>query len=274
MEVGCTLNHEKINIIAFADDVFLLSPSLKGLQAMTDKILRCFNNIKLSVNVDKSKYIIFKRKKNMKYSNTLKLDNIQIERVSNLKYLGVFLNENFDLAPECDRVLRKFLIQFNCLYQKFNFLPTNILSYLFKTYCTSFYGINTWFGGSARVSDMNKVEVAYHKAVKKVARMDIWQSNHEACEKIGVNVFKHLLSRRLLRFYANVVNSSCKLIRRMNLYLMLNSKLYGTISNRMSNMYGIINFIGNDKAALNARIFFVERNEPRSTYVYQPDESS
>ena len=55
---------------------------------------------------------------------------------------------------------------------------------------------------------------------------------------------------------------------------MLNSKLYGTISNRMSNMYGIINFIGNDKAALNARIFFVERNEPRSTYVYQPDEPS
>ena len=60
----------------------------------------------------------------------------------------------------------------------------------------------------------------------------------------------------------------------MNLYLTLNSELYRTISNRMYNMYGINNFVGNDKAALNARIFFIERNEPRSTYVYQPDEPS
>ena len=94
MQFGCTLNHEKINIIAFADDIFLLAPSFKGLQAMTDEILRCFSNIKLSINVDKSKYMVFKRKKNIKYSNTLKLDNIQIERVSNLKYLGVFLRED------------------------------------------------------------------------------------------------------------------------------------------------------------------------------------
>ena len=98
LKIGCTLNYEKLNIIAFADDIFLLAPSLKGLQTMTDEILQYFNNIKLSVNVDKSKYLVFKRKKNINFANTLKLDNMQIERVSNLKYLGVFLNENLDLA--------------------------------------------------------------------------------------------------------------------------------------------------------------------------------
>ena len=42
---------------------------------------------KLSLNVVKSKYIIFKKKENITYSLTLKIDNVDIEQVTDLHFL-------------------------------------------------------------------------------------------------------------------------------------------------------------------------------------------
>ena len=78
-------------------------------------------------------------------SSDIYLNNCSIERVSILKYLGVHLSEDLDIKADCDRVVKSFLRQFNSMYNKFNFLPTEVLSFLFKTYTTSFYGINLWF---------------------------------------------------------------------------------------------------------------------------------
>ena len=35
---------------------------------------------------------------------------------------------------------------------------------------------------------MNKISVAYHKAIKNVLNMNTWDSNHLACEILGVNL--------------------------------------------------------------------------------------
>ena len=44
---------------------------------------------------------------------------------------------------------------------------------------------------------MNKISVAYHKAIKNVLNMNTWDSNHLACEILGVNLFKHFQAKRI-----------------------------------------------------------------------------
>ena len=213
MSIECSLKSEKMNIVAFADDIFILSPSSKGLQTMADVAIGMFHDLNLSIKPGKSKYIFFKHKKNISDSGTINLNGLPLEKVPIIKYLGIFITENLDLSADCDRILSKFLRQFNSMYQKFNFLPENILSFLFKTYCSSFYGLNLWFEELAKVGCVKKLEIAYHKAVKRVAKMDVWQSNHEACEKIGVSTFKHFLSIRLIKYYFSVLNAKCQSIK-------------------------------------------------------------
>ena len=42
-----------------------------------------------------------------------------------------------------------------------------------------------------------------------------WDSNHVACETIDVNIFEHLLNKWLLKFYFDVINSICTVVRNL-----------------------------------------------------------
>ena len=272
LDIGCRMNGENLNIVAYADDVILLSPSLKGLQDLINRISLLFTDLCLKINVDKSKYIMFKHRKTNSdaLSCTVLLNGSPLERIKELKYLGVILTENLDLSADTDRILKSFLAQFNGVYQKFHFLPRYLLSFLFKTYATSFYGLNIWFEEIIKNKDVRKVEVAYHKAVKKIAGLNVWNSNHLACELVGVNIFRHLLSRRLLNFYFSAINTKCRMINNLKYHFMLTSKLYSTLKLYFRSLYDVDCLLGNDRSALIARIYFVERNEPRSNHVYEP----
>ena len=100
--------------------------------------------------------------------------------------------------------------------------------------------------------------------------MHVWESNHAACEKIDVNIFKHLLNKRLLKFYFNLINSRCTAIQNLRYYFMLNSFLYLRVSMIFENSYNVSGLCRNDKMALLSRVDFVERNEPRSNHIYDP----
>ena len=46
---------------------------------------------------------------------------------------------------DSDRVLNKFLRQYNSMYHRFNFASREVIYHLFKTYSSSFYGIELWY---------------------------------------------------------------------------------------------------------------------------------
>ena len=87
-------------------------------------------------------------------------------------------------------MINSFLSQFNAIYHKFEFLPSNILVFLFKIYTNSFYGIKMWFEERIKQGDLKKFFILYHKAIKRLAGMHAResQSNHALCEKIDVNI--------------------------------------------------------------------------------------
>ena len=45
--------------------------------------------------------------------------------------------------------------------------------------------------------NMNKISVAYHKAIKFVLNMNTWDSNHLTCEILGGNLYRHLQAKRM-----------------------------------------------------------------------------
>ena len=269
-KIGCQLKGIQTNIVAFADDILLMCPSKTGLQYLVDLVSSIFDRLCLKLNANKSKYIVFRHESNLNFFGDICIDNSPVERVSVLKYLGVLLSEDFKIKADCDRALKSFFKQFNSMYNKFNFLPIEVLSFLFKTYATSFYGIHLWFEQRILKTDTKKLEVAYHKAIKKVVGLEVWRSNHDACEKMGIDVFKHLLSKRMINFYFSAISSNCRMFRKLKYHFMLSSQLYRFLKHRFLNLYQINEILGNDKNALLSRVGYVQRNEPRSNYVYEP----
>ena len=153
--------------------------------------------------------------------------------------------------------------QFNSLYYKFSYADRDVLAFLFRTYTSSFYAIENWNFGTSSYP-IRKISVAYHKAVKRVSGMNVWQSNHDACKVAGVNTFKHLYAKRRVNFLFSLRDSKSPCLTSLRYYLCFQSFIRNQIVDYFRDVYEVPNLLENPLCAIRARIDFVERNEPSS----------
>ena len=166
---------------------------------------------------------------------------------------------------DVDRIMNAFLRQFNGMFSKFSFLNFNARCFLFNSFCSSFYGMETWVE-TLREYQLKKISVAYHKAVKRVGGFEVWNSNHDACEAVGVLLFRHLWAKRLLFFWHRLCLSRSPCTANLRYYFASKSCLYAKIDALFSDKYDIKVAL-NPLCAINSRIYFVQKHEPRSYYV-------
>ena len=255
--------------MAYADDIILLAPSSSGLQILLNRLCELLHGLCLPINIDKSVYIVFRGRKCIRSEAVVTLSGLDLKRVSECKYLGVVFSENLScIDKDMDRVLNSFLAQFNSMYQKFSFLDRHIVYFLFKTYTSSFYGVEMWYNGLKNDRTLHKLSVGYHKAVKKIAGLNPWDGNHGACEEVGVDIFKHLQAKRMISLYFKTMNSENRFLHDMRYYFRFASAIKIEIENFFEKNYGITRLSSNPKCAIMARIDFIQRHEPRSCYVY------
>ena len=176
-----------------------------------------------------------------------------------------FLPHNGNIYFDIDRVINSFLKQFNGMYSKFSFTDKQVLYHLLKTFTSSFYGIDVWFE-KLTLTQLSKISVAYHKAVKRICGLNVWDSNHIACEIVGVRTFKHLLANRLLCFWKKMSESRSPCISVLKYYFKFNSKIYEKLHKMFQEQYSV-DILRNPLCALKERISFVQRTEPRSFYM-------
>ena len=144
--------------------------------------------------------------------------------------LGDILTEDLTLKDDIQRATNAFLRQFNGFYSKFSFLNGSELYYLFKTFSTSFYGANLWFEAKFSTNLIRNISVSYHKAVKKTAGLKPWDSNHQACTTVQINIFQHLWIKRMVNHFFSLVNSENTIIKGLKYYFYMQSNFKNFLS--------------------------------------------
>ena len=107
--------------------------------------------------------ILFK-KSNCDY-NTLTLDNKLLKRVNSKKFLGFYLDEASYYKEDVKHCMLSFNKQFFALYRKLNFLESENLLYLFKSYCLSFYSATNWYNTDNCKAEFRTLQTLYHKHI-------------------------------------------------------------------------------------------------------------
>ena len=195
---GCFLGINKINILAYADDLVLLSPTSSGLQVLLNKIESFLDRLKLNVNVDKTVSMIFNRKKNLSDISFL-FNGRVLSKVLKYKYLGCILSTDLTDEEDIERSFKSFNKSFGCILRKFNSVDTEILYSLFNTYCVLFYGVemcNRFYS----TKYYRKINVSYHASLKNILKVPRFYSNHFVCCVLNAFTFENLLNFRQLRF--------------------------------------------------------------------------
>jgi hypothetical protein len=143
--IGCHVNYKYFGVIAYADDIVLMSATVEGLNLQL-QICACWSKEnQIEFNSSKSFVICFANRKN-KWPAGVQipafLDGNLIPTASEVIHLGRILTYDLDDSSELIRVARSFNKQFHSFHCRFvginNF---QLLKHIFNSFCTSFYGL-------------------------------------------------------------------------------------------------------------------------------------
>ena len=97
---GLTLLESEVKCLLFPDDLVLLSPTKEGLQQHLDLMHRLCQTWALTVNLSKTKIMVFQKRQDHKYK--FHIDTVALEHTKYYTYLGLNIS-----ATSCARSERQ-----------------------------------------------------------------------------------------------------------------------------------------------------------------------
>ena len=86
---GLDLDHFRLFLLMYADDIVLLSETAEGLQNGLNCMFQYCQKWKLSVNTQKTKVMIFRKGGILRRNETFKYGDYELEVLSKFSYLGI-----------------------------------------------------------------------------------------------------------------------------------------------------------------------------------------
>ena len=172
------LNNIAIPYIQFADDLVLLATTAADLQRGMNNLLDyCKRNV-LSVNISKTKAMIFH--KGRKPKHTFFLDNQEIEQVSSFVYLGFTFTTQLSFSKHVSSINAKAASKCGFLFSKILTpnIPLHVALDLFNCYVLPSYryGLSLWLGRASEAS-MCALNAVFSKFLKRYLGVNYHTSN-------------------------------------------------------------------------------------------------
>lgn len=210
----------RIFLLLYADDTILLAESANDLQIMLNKFDEYCTDWKLSVNIDKTKVMVFekaKRKRNMRFM----LRGEELQLTDSYNYLGLLIryNCNFNLSKK--KLVEQSQKALYALYYKLRNvnIPSDLQFRLFDCMVAPIllYGSEIW--GHENVDMIEKVHLSF---LKRVLNVRSTTPNYMVYGETGRFPLKINIKTKLLCFWSRLVQSSSNKLSGILYQLMYN----------------------------------------------------
>jgi hypothetical protein len=207
--VGCWINGEYLGIAGYADDNFLISPTLEGLQEMLNTCDEYAkeHHLNFSTNKDpkksKTKCMAFLQK-DRKLKN-MKLAGNNLPWVESGKHLGVKIENSIDgLKQDMMEKRGQFINTNNTLMQEFYFAHPDTKVTLNSIYNSHFTGAPLW---DLFCREATMIENSWNVAIRKMLNID-FQTHRYLIEPLSCRRhIKFSLLKRFLTFIEKIKDS-------------------------------------------------------------------
>ena len=185
--VGCYISGVSANNLGYADDMTLLSPSVKGLRSLIQICEAYANKFDIVFNAIKTVCMIFKGKKaNIQRIPRVQLNNRNIIFVSVHTYLGHVICSDMSDDEDIERQRRAFCVRANMLLRLFKLCTPEVKKMLFAAYCKNIYCCHLWV--NFRSKAMNKLKVMYNNVWRRLLGVPTF------CSASAMFVTSHVMS--------------------------------------------------------------------------------
>ena len=194
----------KLFVLLYADDTIILAENEIELQLALNKVYEYCMMFKLSVNITKTKIIVFSRGK-VRRAPTFHYGTHVVEVVSDYVYLGITMNYN----NKYEKAIRKQLdqgrkAQFSLLVKTKKLeLPIDIQCNLFEklVFLIMLYGCEIW---GTQPQDM--LEIFYRKFILKIVYLRPSTPSCMVYGEVGKLPLQVTIDKRLMSFWLRLLN--------------------------------------------------------------------
>ena len=259
---GCRLGLKRMNVLAYADDIVLLANTKDQLDIPYGILNLGMEERKLSINKNKTKYMIFNKKSDIILNSIgLKQDNFEI--VSEYKYLGHMIQENLSDVNDVNFRLSSFYGNFNWVYRNLRNISSDILYFLLKSFYTKEYGLMIWnLGEITNKSCFKPFTVAYSNALKKIHDVPVSTSSQALAEIFNHLLFYHFVTFIQIRYFKRILRFFNPILKILNINNK-NGYLYRSVNKRVKDIYNC-DIMLNDLDTLKSRAFWVQNHETQT----------
>ena len=211
-DLGCHLSNCYVGCVLYADDIVLLSASNQMLQRMLDACIEECQRLKLTFNDKKSTYIIIGPTFNVGMNNILTICHQQMQRVEQIKYLGIHILSSRTFSVNLEIGRKKFYSAVNALYFHCKLASEPVKLNLYENYCLPLllYGLE---GISLTAQQIQCFNVCWNNVYRRIFGYRQWESVKQIMWYMGRLDFVRLYEMRRFSFIKKIVSSHNSVIQ-------------------------------------------------------------
>ena len=162
---------------------------------------------KLSLNIAKTKYnmVFHISKRNVIYPN-LKVNNNNIERVTEINFLGVILHSHMTWIKHINHISKKIARSIGILYRLRNVYPESVLVTIYNTLVPPNFYYCLFLWGSV-VKENHLLHLLQKKALRIITNIDYLAHTEPICKKLRILKISDLFSVALWKFYYKLMDN-------------------------------------------------------------------
>ena len=207
------LASSKLAFYLFADDtnIYYEAESLTKLQCVVNKELKkvkmWLDVNKLSLNIDKTNFVIFKSPQHFSpETTTIRFGNLPVKQTCYVKFIGVLLDENLSWKYHLTELSKKLARTCGMFFKVRHFLPINVLICLYNSLFSPFlqYGILVW--GLTYETYINPVFLLQKRVVRAISFVHFTAPSSPIFSDLKILKLHDLFQLKLLSFVYDLVN--------------------------------------------------------------------
>ena len=199
----------KIFIILYADDNVIMAESEDGLQQALSIFEQYCNEWKLKVNTQKTKIVVFSKRK-YKVRRKLKLYDVELETVDSYSYLGILFNYNGNFCVARKKLMEQANKALYALYSKLRNLtiPIDLQLKLFDSLIAPIlvYACEVW--GFENKQGIEKLHLQF---CKKILNLRNNTPNYMIYGELGRFPIEIVIKLRMVNYWNSLLDSNNKL---------------------------------------------------------------
>ena len=237
--VSLRISQLKAKYFTFADDTVLMycgdHEELLTV-IVNDDLHKYYNwllNQNLKINLDKTKYIIFKQKNKKVNEIEIKINNVTLEKVSSIKYLGLYLDEDLNWSIHIEHINNKIIPLIGALFRCRQFLTKNAKYKIYNAYILSIlrYLIPVW--GTCGITNFNKVQVLQNRALKTLFQLNYRMHTDEVYQLLNLLPVSYILKIEQSKLIYKVIHN----IQKSNILITHINQVHSHDTRNNTNIY-------------------------------------